>query len=199
MLHKQSAAILGVSPHASEIQIRRAYHSLVKKFHPDVNVHSSTLHFSRISDAYKDLLSYTRTRQKTKDELYVHGNVLLKEQDRSRRFASARFLADSGKTGSYGYLKFALGDSDKEIVKICIKGLARLGFPQAGRELLALYKKSGKDIKREILSVVPGMSGYAEYRDILYYAMTEKDPFLKQEAYRIFKGIRKQSGGICQN
>ncbi|MBN2509606.1 MAG: DnaJ domain-containing protein [Spirochaetales bacterium] len=199
MLHRQSAAILGVSPHASELQIRRAYYSLVKKYHPDVAGRTSTVQFSRISDAYRDLLNFTRTRQKQKDDLYLYGNILLKEKDSNKRIAAARALSQSGRPSSYGYLKFALGDSDEQVVRECLRGLAALNIPQAGKELFALYKKSGSRLRREILSVIASLSVPAEYRDILYYAMTDRDPFLKKYAYRIFRTIQRTSGGICHN
>ena len=198
MHHKESAAVLGVSLHATELQIRRAYHSLVKKYHPDVNTNGSGYQVSRLTDAYRNLINYSRLQQKRKDQIYVHGNILLKDPDPQRRQRAAAVLAGLGKRGSYGYLKFALGDSDSTVVKTCIRGISALGLSQGGRELLSLYGRSKKDIKHEILSIVPGCAAQNEYREILYTAMSDSDPFLKQEAYRIFKVIRKQSGEVWE-
>ncbi len=55
--------ILSVSPKASDDEIKRAYHSLAKKFHPDRNPRNkrvSELRFRLISEAYAGL----KTREK---------------------------------------------------------------------------------------------------------------------------------------
>ncbi len=64
MTHKTSYyEILNISPKASDDEIKRAYHSLAKKFHPDRNPQNrrlAELRFRVISEAYANL----KTREK---------------------------------------------------------------------------------------------------------------------------------------
>jgi len=64
--------ILNISPKASDDEIRRAYHTLAKKFHPDRNPQNrrlAELRFRVISEAYANLktrekrAAYNRTRR----------------------------------------------------------------------------------------------------------------------------------------
>ena len=61
--NKSYYEILNISPSASDDDIRRAYHNLAKKFHPDRNPksrHIAELRFRLISEAYAQL----KTREK---------------------------------------------------------------------------------------------------------------------------------------
>ena len=55
--------VLIVSPNATDEDIKRAYHTLAKKFHPDANPHNrrmAELRFRLISEAYSTLKSNTK-------------------------------------------------------------------------------------------------------------------------------------------
>lgn len=55
--------ILRVSPQASDMEVKRAYHNLAKKFHPDNNRDNpqlAALRFRLVSDAYANI----KTREK---------------------------------------------------------------------------------------------------------------------------------------
>ena len=61
--------ILRVSPQASDAQIKRAYHLLAKKFHPDANLHNpkvAALRFKLINEAYTALRSQDKRREYNK-------------------------------------------------------------------------------------------------------------------------------------
>ena len=57
---KNYYAILGVTPDSSDAEIKSAYRTLARKFHPDVNP-SGTQRFKDITEAY-DVLSNSQKR-----------------------------------------------------------------------------------------------------------------------------------------
>jgi curved DNA-binding protein CbpA len=67
---KDPHSVLGITPQASEREIRSAYRALAKKLHPDTGAGSSEEKFRAIQDAYEVLSdpekrrSYNRARQR---------------------------------------------------------------------------------------------------------------------------------------
>jgi curved DNA-binding protein CbpA len=67
---KDPYSVLGITPQASEREIRSAYRALAKKLHPDTGAGSSEEKFRAIQDAYEVLSdpekrrSYNRARQR---------------------------------------------------------------------------------------------------------------------------------------
>ena len=48
---------LGVEPNASRDAIKSAYRRLAKKYHPDLSHGATSSHFSKITEAYRALIS----------------------------------------------------------------------------------------------------------------------------------------------
>ena len=48
--------VLGIEPTANHQEIKRAYRTLVKQYHPDVAGHSYNLKCARITEAYREAL-----------------------------------------------------------------------------------------------------------------------------------------------
>jgi hypothetical protein len=71
---------LGLSPLASASEIRQAYRSLAKKYHPDVNPDSeSSLQFVRLRSAYEMCLMAEASR----DQQQLHGASPLRKMSRT--------------------------------------------------------------------------------------------------------------------
>lgn len=74
---------LGLSPDATEADIKRAYRTLAKRFHPDVsNAPDARARFIEVNEAY-EFLSDPRRRQ-------MYGRRTVSEQERMRREAVYR-------------------------------------------------------------------------------------------------------------
>ena len=72
--HKDLYAIMGVSPHATQVQIKEAYYSLSMKYHPDRNKGSEDAHqkFTELTEAYSILGQYDLRRKYDKGMLHEY-------------------------------------------------------------------------------------------------------------------------------
>ena len=72
--HKDLYAIMGVSPHATQVQIKEAYYRLSMKYHPDRNKGSEDAHqkFTELTEAYSVLGQYDLRRKYDKGMLHEY-------------------------------------------------------------------------------------------------------------------------------
>ena len=72
--HKDLYAIMGVSPHATQVQIKEAYYRLSMKYHPDRNKGSEDAHlkFTELTEAYSILGQYDLRRKYDKGMLHQY-------------------------------------------------------------------------------------------------------------------------------
>ena len=72
--HKDLYAIMGVSPHATQVQIKEAYYRLSMKYHPDQNRESEDAHtkFTELTEAYSVLGQYDLRRKYDKGMLHQY-------------------------------------------------------------------------------------------------------------------------------
>ena len=72
--HKDLYAIIGVSPHATQVQIKKAYYRLSMKYHPDRNKGSVDAHkkFTELTEAYSILGQYELRRKYDKGMLHQY-------------------------------------------------------------------------------------------------------------------------------
>ena len=72
--HKDLYAIMGVSPHATQVQIKEAYYRLSMKYHPDRNKGSEDAHqkFTELTEAYSILGQYDLRRRYDKGMLHEY-------------------------------------------------------------------------------------------------------------------------------
>ena len=85
VLSKNYYDVLGLTPRASEAQIKSAYYTLSKQFHPDVNKSADAKHkFAEISEAYETLGN--RARRRIYDGMPQRSRVGLQSTARGRSF-----------------------------------------------------------------------------------------------------------------
>lgn len=70
--HKDLYAVMGISPHATQQQIKEAYYNLSMKYHPDKNKGSEQAHskFTELTEAYSVLGSHDLRRKYDKGLLH---------------------------------------------------------------------------------------------------------------------------------
>lgn len=72
--HKDLYAVMGISPHATQQQIKEAYYKLSMKYHPDKNKGSEEAHvkFTELTEAYSVLGSHDLRRKYDKGVLHKY-------------------------------------------------------------------------------------------------------------------------------
>ncbi len=72
--HKDWYTVMGVTPHATQQQIKEAYYGLSMKYHPDRNRGSAIAHdkFTELTEAYSTLGNYESRRKYDKGLLHKH-------------------------------------------------------------------------------------------------------------------------------
>lgn len=109
MKYKNYYEILEISQSASYSDIKRAYYSLCKRYHPDVNPNSANL-FKNINEAY-DILINPVTR-KEYDNLLSNGyeeindNIYSKDYDHDKYYNYSRYYQDPSKESVIDILKY---------------------------------------------------------------------------------------------
>ena len=92
MKHKNYYEILNVSRDATSAQIKRAYYSLAKKYHPDINPKAAHL-FCNMNEAYETLIDPDKRRlydQHLDDDLFKEENTF-KQTESDYYYSNAKY------------------------------------------------------------------------------------------------------------
>lgn len=179
MENKDLYSILGVSKNSTDSEIKKAYHKLAKKYHPDYNPNNKSAEekFKEISFAY-EVLSDPKKR-KMYDEFGIMG---LREGFSPEQVRAASAWANSG-TGGFKWSDiFGGGGGDNVQVNIGGNGFGGFkGFDnfdsifdifssatgKTGRGKKRAYKQKGPDIKTsleiDLLTAIKGEEVHVQY------------------------------------
>ncbi|MCX7025566.1 MAG: J domain-containing protein [Spirochaetes bacterium] len=178
-------SVLGLDESAGLGDLRAAYRSLVKRYHPDSSRDPSTaFRFNRVVKAYKTLevrvrdlpLREASPAIKPKPEhldLFALGAEAIGDDDPRRRVESTKKLGLSGRRAAYVFLRKVLYDADDAVVAQAVRSIALLGIRQAEGELASLYARASGTVREAILQAARGTREEA-FRSALVYA--ERDP-----------------------
>lgn len=143
---KNFYSILGVTPDSSDAEIKHAYRTLARKFHPDVNPGGGDI-FKDISQAYETLIDPKKRLQ------YDTINGFFKSSKKEETFTSSKKADDEYKKSSQTQKKENKHDFSKQINKI----LSRLN-KKCKKEKPC--PKRGSDIEDEIsISIQDAIDG----------------------------------------
>jgi len=193
-------AVLGLGPGAGSEEIRTAYRRLAMRYHPDSSRDPGTARqFARVVRAYKVLSARpvepvpsagapTRDRYKrvleAGEDLFALGQVLASEPDPGARAKAAERLGLSGRAAAYVFLRRALYDSCEQVALAAVRAAAALGSRQAEGEVAALYSRSSKGTRREILAAARATRERL-FRATVDAARSDAEPELRRLALAI--------------
>ena len=193
---------LGLREGASIEEIKSAYRSLVKQYHPDISKDPSTGEmFKRVVAAYKTLTvmerkktiinsevrSTSAPRRRPPKEVDIHGlgKLLLEGFTPEMRAFAARRLGHSGKRSAYAYLRKALYDSSEQVLCAVVEAVGRLKIVQSSGELASLFSRGGRTLRIEILEAVQHIGCHPAFDHILAMGCSAAEP-----------AVRRRAGGI---
>ncbi len=197
---------LGVRRDASPEEIKCAYRKLVKQFHPDLSGNSaSSEQFKRVVRAYKTLsiraldrtcidfpvreVRRTRTTAGAgarEINIEALGNMTLNARAPEMRAFAARQLGNSGKRISYQFLRKALFDTSRIVVRSAVDAVGTLRIRQCAGELSLVFNKADPEIRLAVLNAV-GKIGYGEsFSTIINLAMQDRDRAIRNKAIELF-------------
>jgi HEAT repeat protein len=205
---------LGVRFDASPEEIKCAYRKLVKQFHPDLSGNTaSSEQFKRVVKAYKTLSvrvpdrtcidfpvrevrktgspagagTRPRPRPASKEiDIEALGNMTLNARAPEMRAFAARQLGNSGKRISYQFLRKALFDTSRIVVRSAVDAVGTLRVRQCAGELSLVFNKADPEIRLAVLNAV-GKIGYGEsFSTIINLAMQDRDRVIRNKAIELF-------------
>ncbi len=168
---------LGVTPQASEGEIKKAYRILVKKWHPDANPDDpqAAKKFLQIQEAFTALTSSTTSNQKSTSN----------SQERPQK--SAQKSTPTKKTGDH--FKYIVSISLEEAAEGCTKSIQFIKNNKDGqRETIKLSVPIPPGVENAQLLKVrgEGESGQKKDGDLFVQVHIEEHPLFKQEGRNIY-------------
>jgi len=204
--HKHYRA-LGLPFGADLKQIKSAYRSLAKKYHPDLTKDpSSGAQFNRVMVAYKTLVAREekknylgsrphreyRHRPFKEESLADLGKVLWQGKTPEMRAFAARRIGLTGKKGGYLYLRRALTDSSETVVKTVLEAIVRLKVISALEDLRKIFPSTSLDIQLQILQASKSLDFPRGSLALLTDAMQSKKREVRMKAFSLFAQVSKE-------
>lgn len=174
-------AVLGLKPGASLEEVKRAYHKLVKKYHPDVDRSPQAAEkFKRINQAYQNLIKKAKEKRKVSPpglkDLLRGVLILLKE-----RIKTDPLLAKLSSEEIVQRLKYSTNwHVKREAVKILLVRKDMKGFPEV---LNLLRGKCPQDFVKWALRYV-GEIGAPRALEVVRKYLKSRSLEVRKEAYR---------------
>jgi curved DNA-binding protein CbpA len=196
--------ILGLNPTAGEKEIKESYRKLVKKYHPDLNKKTSnTEELEKIINAYESILrnkkrliqfpiksaaeSYRRKGSGLEGKsIFALGDLAVNGNLPTIRAFAVKSLGFSGKKTAYAFIRKALYDKDRYVVKMAVDAVANLGIQQSVGELASLFSRGRADIKLAVLDAVEKMNMYDKFGSLIAEAMKNPNAVVRMKARRLY-------------
>ncbi len=196
--------ILGLNPSAGEKEIKESYRKLVKKYHPDLNKKtSSTEELEKIINAYESILrnkkklinfpiksaaeSYRRKGGGLEGKsIFALGDLAVNGNLSTIRAFAVKSLGFSGKKTAYAFIRKALYDKDRYVVKTAVDAVANLGIQQSVGELASLFSRGKADIKLAVLDAAEKMNMFDKFGSLIAEAMKSPNAVVRMKARRLY-------------
>ncbi len=205
----EACRVLAVKPGDDPVALRRAYHRLVKRYHPDLTGDSVDRdRLERVVDAYRVLCERRpkvvpfarRAGQGTvrsaaarrgpveigPAELATLGHLVLHSRNASTRAFSARRLGYSGKRSAYGFLRRALFDADPLVVKSAVRAIGMVHTAQGAAELGSVFCRGDGELKHLVLDVIEKSASPARYHDTLLVGLRDGEPSVRRRCLSLY-------------
>ncbi|MFW5747431.1 MAG: DnaJ domain-containing protein [bacterium] len=200
-------SILEISRDASTEELKEAYRSLVKRYHPDLTGDvASGKKLAEIVQAYKSLRIDVRRRSivdfpvrertgssdfRPETDIFKLGELLEKGKTTGIRAFAARGLGNSGKKSAYAYLKKGLNDSDELVVKTSVEAVGKLKLRQSAGDLSVVFSRGSSEIKEAVLDAVRRIGVDDRFRNIILCAMKDADQKIRKNGLDMFVEFKR--------
>ena len=205
----EACRVLEVKPGADPGALRRAYHRLLKRYHPDLAGDSVDRdRLERVVEAYRVLcqrrpkvVPFPRSAAQAAvrsaavrrapveigpAELATLGHLLLHSRNAATRAFSARRLGHSGKRSAYGFLRRALFDGDPLVVQSAVRAIGMLQTAQGAAELGSVFCGGDGELKHLVLDVIEKSVSPARYHDTLMLGLRDSEPSVRRRCLSLY-------------
>lgn len=205
----EAYAALQLAPGSSLSEVKSAYRSLVKKYHPDLNGFSrEDPRLLRVISAYRELSQYLKQsgrlgrplespiKQGSKANNYQNkdffrlGLSLIKSQSAGIRAYALSCLQKSGRKDVWHYVKKAFWDSDPQVVQAALRASA--SFQVEASDLHYVYESGNQKLKLAVMDLIAGMPSPAAYSSLIIKSMQEQDSRLRRRGINLFTKMQGQ-------
>lgn len=207
----KSYRTLGLPEGASLEEIKSAYRSLAKRYHPDITKDPSTgEHFNRVVAAYKSLIVIERKRRimegrvrtsaaaprKPAKEPDIHslGKLVVEGFTPEMRVFAARRLGRSGKRSAYSYLRKGFYDSAEQVVCAAVEAVGRLQIVQSAGELASLFARGSRRVQLEVLNAVERIGCRPSFDHIITMGLNAHDRTVRARAQQLTIECERSTG-----
>jgi hypothetical protein len=198
-----SYRILGLNYGADTEEIKTAYRSLLKKYHPDLSMDPSTGDkLQKIVKAYKDLavkdtkkiismpVRETKTEERYAniklDEVLNLGRKISLGKNKKEKLEAIHRLGNSAHKSSYIYLKKAIFDKDDEVVRAAVEAVGRLGIMQCADDFSQLFTNAKPELKKTLLKAIENIGTCQVFDKTIKEALNDKDFSVKSRAFNLY-------------
>jgi len=194
---KKACDVLGITVDSNWDDVRAAYSTLIKRYHPDTGGNGDGETVSQIIEAYRYLseggTGNTFSESRLSSAFALGQQAVSGVSGRERAFACSR-LASLGRKSASSYLQRALFDSEEQVAIAAAEGLGRIRSLAAAESMRVAFDRAGPELRAAIIGAVCEVGPYPCFRPLVLDALRDPSPRWRSAALRLYFAMKPGEG-----